>query len=289
MDKRLNELKNQYVQIKASSELKERVEQMMKKAEKRNKRGRSVSIGWGIAAAACVCLVLTFNLVPTLSVSAQNVPIVKQIVNVLTLGRFEIKDGNTEASIATPQIVGLENKELEDRLNREFKEYAEVVKEQFVNDARELKELEKAEGSEAHLGVDMDYRVLTDNDDILAIDVYVLTTVGSSSTKHTYYNIDKKDGTLLTLEKIYAKKSGWHEKIEKYIWSEMNRRNIEEEAMYWEADDEFGGEFAREAVQGFDKFYIDENGRTVICFDKYEIAPGAQGSSEFVIPEGLIK
>lgn len=282
MDKQLDELKNEYMKIKPDSEFKERIEQIMKE----NKKVRKFPIGLSIAAAACICCIVTLNCVPAVSVYAQSIPVVKQLVNVLTLGRFEIKDGNMEANIAAPQIIGLENKELEDKLNREFKEYAEVVKEQFINDAKEIKE---TAGSDVHFGVDMDYTVLTDTDDVLAIDVYVLTAVGSSSTKHTYYNINKKDGTLLTLEEIYAKKNGWHEKMEQYIWSEMKRRNEEEGAMYWEADDEFAGEFSKSAVQGFDKFYINKNGNTVICFDKYEIAPGAQGNSEFVIPDDLIK
>lgn len=36
-------------------------------------------------------------------------------------------------------------------------------------------------------------------------------------------------------------------------------------------------------------FYIDKNGNLVIAFDKYEVAAGAQGSPEFVIPQEVIK
>ena len=47
-------------------------------------------------------------------------------------------------------------------------------------------------------------------------------------------------------------------------------------------------------LDGFDKiaedqnFYINDDGNIVICFDKYEVAAGAQGSPEFVIPEKVV-
>ena len=37
------------------------------------------------------------------------------------------------------------------------------------------------------------------------------------------------------------------------------------------------------------KFFINDDGNIVICFDKYEIAPGATGSPEFVIPNDVVK
>ena len=36
-------------------------------------------------------------------------------------------------------------------------------------------------------------------------------------------------------------------------------------------------------------FYINNKGVLVICFDKYEVAAGAQGSPEFEIPSKIIK
>ena len=62
--------------------------------------------------------------------------------------------------------------------------------------------------------------------------------------------------------------------------------NEEEGGMFFLAED---GE-----IDGFDKisenqkFYINNDGKIVICFDKYEIAAGAQGSPEFVLPDEVV-
>ena len=36
-------------------------------------------------------------------------------------------------------------------------------------------------------------------------------------------------------------------------------------------------------------FYINDKGELVICFDKYEVAPGSSGLVEFVIPNNVTK
>ncbi|MDY3927926.1 MAG: RsiV family protein [Clostridia bacterium] len=36
-------------------------------------------------------------------------------------------------------------------------------------------------------------------------------------------------------------------------------------------------------------FYINDSGNIVICFDKYEVAAGAQGCPEFEIPKSVVE
>ena len=75
--------------------------------------------------------------------------------------------------------------------------------------------------------------------------------------------------------------------ISEYIKGEMKRMNEEEGGMFWIAGEE-------DAIDGFDKiaedqnFYINNDGNIVICFAKYEVAAGAQGVPEFVIPNSVV-
>ena len=39
----------------------------------------------------------------------------------------------------------------------------------------------------------------------------------------------------------------------------------------------------------FAYLYINKSGELVICFDKYEVGPGAMGLVEFTIPKDIIK
>ena len=63
--------------------------------------------------------------------------------------------------------------------------------------------------------------------------------------------------------------------------------NAEEDGMFWVEDDEFTEGF--KSIKQDQNFYINSDGNLVICFDKYEVAAGAQGSPEFVIPHKVIK
>ena len=281
MQDKMNELKKEYETIVCGENLKERVDKIMKK-----KKRKLIYASEGIAAAFVMCTV-ALNAIPSLSVAAQDIPVVKGIVNVLTGGRFELKDGGYEADIETPQITGLGNKELEDLLNKEFKHNAEEIKNQFISDMEEIKK--EYGGDEVHMGVSMGYKVKTNNDKILALDVYVVNMAGSSSDEHKYYNIDKKSEKLLTLDEIYKDTPDYKKILAEYIEKEMKRRNDEDEGLFFLPDDDFGGEDTKKALENINKFYINDAGNVVICFDKYEIAAGAQGSPEFEIPDDVLR
>ena len=55
--------------------------------------------------------------------------------------------------------------------------------------------------------------------------------------------------------------------------------------MFWVGDTEIEG---FEKIADDQKFYINNDGNIVICFQKYEVAAGAQGTPEFVIPNDVI-
>lgn len=279
----MNELKRQYETIKASDSLKERIENTMK--QERMRKGKIIKSCAGAVACLMVLSVVGVNVMPGFADALAAVPGLDQVVRVITFGRYQSSEGGYEADITTPQIEGLLDKELEDKLNKEFKENANAIIAAYEQDVKEL----KAEfGDETvHMGIDSDYIVKTDNDKHLALDVYILYTAGSSSTKHAFYTIDKQSGALLTLPGLFKEGADYVTPISAYIKGEMERRNREEEGLFWLEGDE-------DAFEGFNQikpeqnFYINNDGNLVIAFDKYEVAAGAQGSPEFVIPNTVI-
>ncbi len=236
------------------------------------------------AAAFAALFALTFNCIPSLAYAASDIPILGDVVRIVTFGRFEVQKENYEAKVDTPKLEGLLNKELEEKLNAEFKENADAVIAAFENDVKELSEEYGDENF--HLGVEASYVVRTDNEDILAIDCYVVNTVASSSTIHRFYTIDKKTGTLLKLESLFKDGADYVTPISKYIIGEIKRLNEEENGLFWIGEDDIEG---FEKIHKDHKFFINNNGNIVICFDKYEIAAGAQGSPEFEIPNSVVK
>ncbi len=101
-------------------------------------------------------MIATVNIVPEIPVAAQEIPVIKEIVNVLTFGRFKMQKNGYEADIITPEITGLMDKELEKKLNDEFKENADIIKKQYLADVADLK---NEFGDETvHMGLKMDYK-----------------------------------------------------------------------------------------------------------------------------------
>lgn len=271
---KIKKIKNEYNNVNASEEF------IMKMNKQINIEKIKRNIKTSITAAA-VCIVvfgITLNASPTLAFALSGVPVISSIVRVVTFGKYEENDNGYELSISTPQIEGLVNEELQAKLNAEFKAQGDEVKELFEKDAAELK---KEFGNETlHKDLEFNYDVKTDNDDILALDVYTFFASGSSTSIHKYYTINKHTGELYTLKGMFKDGSDYVNPISEYIRSEMERKNAEENGMFF--------------IEDFDKikvdqdFYINNDGNIVICFGKYEIAAGAQGTPEFVIPHDLI-
>ena len=280
--KNFNKAKSEYESIFAPESFKKRIS-AISRLEKVKKAVLKVA-----ATAACLAAVFVaaLNISPRFAYAMSDIPVIKEVVSVVTFGKYEHKENGYEAKIVTPKIEGLLDKELENKLNSEFKENANSIIAAYESDVKELK---KEFGEETvHMAIESNYEVKTDNDKILALDVYIFTAAGSSNTKHSFYNIDKTSGKLLSLSDMFKKGADYITPISEYITSEMRRMNKEEDGLFWIGDEQ-------EFFEGFKKikpdqnFYINNDGQIVICFDKYEVSAGAQGCPEFVIPNDIIK
>lgn len=235
------------------------------------------------AAGAAAAFILIFNCIPNLAYAVSDIPILGTAVKIVTLGRFEVYEENYEAKVVTPKIEGLLDKELQDKLNREFAENANAVIAAFEKD---VKELSKEYGDTGfHMGVEANYIVRTDNENILAIDSYIVNFAGSSSTTHRFYNIDKKTGTLIELNSLFKKNADYVTPISEYIIEEMRKQNENGSGYFWIDQEDFEN---FEKIKKDQNFFINDKGNIVICFDKYEVAAGAQGCPEFEIPKDII-
>lgn len=229
-------------------------------------------------------LTISVNISPDFAMAMSDVPVLGGFVRVVTFERYENKIGGSEADFVIPKIEGLKNEELMEEINSSLGNEAKLLIAEFEKEATALK---NEYGDEAHIGMGSNYQVRTDNEDYFALDVYFYHAAGSSITVHKYYTIDKKEGKLLKLEDMFKTDSNYVEIISEIVKKEMIRLNEEEEGMFWVEADEYGDGFA--GIKKNNSFFINEDGNVVICFDKYEVAPGVQGSPEFVIAKELVK
>lgn len=252
---------------------------------KRKNNARKVRGAVASVALATMLLTIGVNTSHVLADSLLKVPVVSGIVRVLKFKEFRVDEENYHAEINTPKIEGLENKELEDSLNQKYMEDNKKLYQEFIKDMENLEE----QGG-GHLGVDSGYVVKTDNDEILSIGRYVVNTVASSSTVFQYDTIDKKREILLTLPSLFKDDSYVHI-ISQNIKEQMLEENKQDEnKVYW-----LEGIGELDMIEGFEEispqqnFFINPDGKLVISFDKYEVAPGYMGVVEFEIPTEVLE
>ena len=236
------------------------------------------------AAAIIVGFVGAANLSPTFAKSLSDIPVLNTLVKVVSFIQFDYHEDTYEATIDTPVLEGLTNEKLEATLNQKYLEENKKLYEQFEKDVADMKSFEE----DGHLGVDSGFEIKTNNDQILSIARYVVNTVGSSSTTMTYDTIDKQNEIIITLPSLF-KDDSYIEIISENIKEQMRtKRAADSNLMYWIAGEP-------DAIDGFDRiladqsFYITDQGKLVISFDKYIVGPGSMGIQEFEIPTDTIQ
>ncbi len=209
----------------------------------------------------------------------------EKVITVSTAKQLTIEEETFNADIEIPLIAGLDNKELENSLNEKYLVEGTNIYEDFKAEIEEIKE----QGLEAHLGVSSGYIIKTDTDKILSIERYVVNVAASSSTVTKYDNIDKENEILLTLQCLF-KNDDYIDAISRNIKEQMLEQVKEDEGKhYWVEGVEESDFFELfEKIAPEQKFYINENYKLVIVFDKYEVAPGYMGVVEFEIPTNII-
>jgi len=276
MDEKLEQMKKQYIDVPIPNEL----DFIVKKTIKQRKKG-IFEYKWlvGISAAA-IAFVIGINASPAFAYALSEVPLVGKLVQVLTFREYKIDDGTFNANIEVPAITNLENKSLEHALNQKYLEESKKLYSDFMADMESLKQ-----SGGGHLGIDSRYVVKTDNDRILSIGRSYVNTVGSSSTTMKYDTIDKKNQVLITLPSLF-KDDRYIKMISDNIKEQMKKQMKEDsDKTYW-LDVLNEGNF--ELISKDQSFYINNDGKLVISFDKYEVAPGYMGVVEFIIPTNVL-
>lgn len=286
MDKKLLDLEKQYMEVPIPKELDFVVEKALKQGRKK-KKNRTPQWLLGSAAAAML-FTASLNVSPAMAKTLSEIPVVGSVVKVLTWTEYEVAEDNYDANIKVPSIENLDNQDLAHTLNEKYRAEGKALYDQFIAEVGDL----KANGG-GHLGVDSGFEIKTDNDQILSIGRYVVNTVASSSTVMEYDTIDKENEILITLPMLF-KDQQYIKTISENIKEQMRAQIAEsnQEKVYWVkgaglADEELMEEFT--TIKPDQSFYISDQGKLVISFDKYEVAPGYMGVVEFEIPTDVLQ
>lgn len=276
-NKKLEDLKYNYNHM----EIPYRLDDVVNDALNKNKNKRSRIIRWSCAAASVCVVIGAVNLSPAFASNLEGIPVIGNMIKIINFKHYSLNENGYDVSIDVAKVKGLKDKDLEYKLNKDFEAEGEKLYNEYLNEIKDLKEL----GVKGRKYGKSWYEVLNENDDVLSLVIYNHYAQGSSDTTRKFYNIDKKNETVLTLEGMF-KGSDYVDVISKNIISQMRERSKKNpEDSYW-IDGEIDSFKKIKKDQGF---YINDKGELVICFDKYEVAPGSSGLVEFVIPNNVTK
>lgn len=192
---------------------------------------------------------------------------------------YSEKNENWYIDLSVPEIRGMADEEKQKELNDNFIAVMEETITDYKRDAAFAEESLK-EGNAPHFGYEMTFETVVDSDEYFVFKTSWFMAAGSSMTVNEYYTLSKINGELVDFDDVVTTEEEMVS-IRNQIFAEMKRINENEEGMYWTEDDTL--DISLGQVEYLRHWYINEDGNLVITFDKYEIAPGAMGTSEFVI------
>lgn len=142
---------------------------------------------------------------------------------------------------------------------------------------------------EGYVSADVSYEILRDDDKMLSVRFFATINVGGSVDYSRCILYDKQNREILELKSLFKEDSDYIAIISDEIFRQMAEQNASGKANYFIPGGIWSDDECFKEISADQNFYIDEQGRLVIVFDEYEVAPGSMGMPEFVIDTGLLK
>lgn len=290
---KLERMKERYDQIAIPGELHIRVQQEIQKsrAQQEEKRKEEQSMrfkrairGMGAAvAAACVLFTAALNTSQVFAQEAGQIPVIGGLARILTFRAYETEKDEIAVSVEIPTIemiaqdTGIEvdavNQEILASCNRyadEALQRAEEYRTAFLETGGTLEEW-----AEHNIKITVGYEIKQQSDAYLSFVVRGSENWTGAYNESRYYNLDLKSGKMVTLKDMLG--SDYVKLVNESIREQMAERQKAGDVFFTEKEGGFTG------ISEDVKFYINENNRPVIVFEKYEIAPGSSGEITFEI------
>ena len=281
---------DKYIKYKAAEEqtdipdsVKNRIEQTLADLPEKKPVIKQIRIFPRIAAVAACFIFITLFLLPNVSIAyaqtLEQIPVIGDIVRVVTIRNYFYADDKHEMNIEVPQIEG-EDSEAVDYINKDVGELTTALVNQFYKDL-------EITGNNGYGSIHVDYEATTNTDRWFTLKLSVRETAASSNTYFEFYHIDKKQGKIVELGDLFNTDQ-FSDILVAEIKMQMKEQMANDENIsYWINNSGIGEEFA--TVSADHNFYWNENGDLVIIFDEYEVGPGSMGTPEFVIDRDVIK
>lgn len=283
MENKIKQLLKKYKSVEIPSELNNIVKETIEMAsiERNKKRSNRKKVGV-VAATVAISTGMLFagvNLNKTFAQNVGDVPVIGKIAKLFTFRNYKFYTGTLNGDIEIPAVDKLKDenskKSINDEINKRVQEKIKEAKENAEEYKKAFLETGGKEEDFQPLDVKVGYELKCSNEKILSFIVYEYQSLASAYSEIYYYNIDLKNDKMITLKDMLGK--DYKDICNKIIRKQIEERKKNPNNIFFDGESGFNG------IKDKQKFYINKDGKVVIVFDKYEIAPGYMGSPEFVI------
>lgn len=290
---KLESMKERYDQIKIPEELNMRIQQEIEKSRKqqeekrgagRNRRFKRIIRSVEAAAAAIgILFTVALNTNPVFAKEAGELPVIGGLARILTFRSYETEKDDIAVSVEIPTIEMIaEDTGVEvDKINQEILARCNQYADEALRRAEEYRTayLETGgtpeEWAEHKIKITVDYEIKQQNNEYLSFVVRGTENWANAYNESRYYNLDLRTGKIVTLADMLG--GNYVELVNESIRKQIAERENAGEVFFTAEEGGFAG------ISEDVKFYINEDNRPVIVFEKYEIAPGSSGEIEFEI------
>lgn len=238
----------------------------------------------GIAASLAIISAVLPNLNRSTAYALQSLPIAGAYFKLVTVRDYTLAEGDRTATVKLGEVqLETEKGKSAEQAQKSAEEInatiERITEEQIAAFREEL-------GSEGFSKLEISTEVVTDNDNWYSVSLTQLSQSADSAENRHYFTIRKRDGKLMTLQDLFAPGSDYRKAVSEEIKRQMREDMAQNpENVYWLDSDSAGNEFTE--ISERQSFYINREGKLVICFDEGDVAPMSMGSLQFVMPEAL--
>lgn len=283
---KLEKAKEVYEAIKVPNELNYVVNKAILDKKKKEK-SVLIYVKYAVTTVACTFLTFIFmlNVNSSFATNISEIPIIGDMAKVFTIKEVNEEDKTKLINAKIPALENTGNTELEKRINYEIMLKMNEILEEAEKRAAEYKEAVIETGGNEYdyqpINIQIDYKVGYSNDKVVSFMISKSETLANAYTEIYFYNVDIETGKKLNLRDVLGNE--YKQIVDTTIYKEIEERSKNPDNIYFTADE---GGF--EGIENeYQDFYINSDGKVVIVFEKYKIAPGYMGTQEFVIDKQI--
>ena len=274
-NKKMETLKEEYTNIKMNEEQKKELMKTMERA-KMDKRRKITNYKGILAAAAVAAFVVLPNTSAGVAQAMANIPLLGNLVQVVTFRNYEYADDRNAADVEIPEVVVDDtnaekvpenSKENIQSASKEINAEIRGIADSFVKEFEE-----NLKNEEGYQEVIVNSEIIETTEEYFTIKLMCFEAQASGAEWNYYYTIDLQSGERVELKDLFADGADYKEVISENIKEQMDAQMAADENVMYFLEDEMD-EFNFKSITDETAFYLNTDGEIVISFNEGDVAP----------------